>query len=340
MGFLVLLTVSAVQNFELVWMGILCKIINSTFVVARVLWSRPWSVADRPHGGRGPSGPLARTVRPPSADRPDPGRAMQFYSFYCGVWYQLFIYGCLSHYCSGLGGLRKKLVGRFKSKHPRGDDADYTPTTDSEAQSSAGGTESMDTEDFPHIHHDYAIDTTGWTFPKRRFSMAEYCSRRTVNQYTLPSDTNVQFFHTQLQFDVFWGTLVDTNLHKHQVIDWSFMLGQSVMKDLIPKFETCGLYQFMGQRTDFSEMAVKQFLATSEIDIEEESITWITGFKRYSASFADFATANSLDYGIISAGLDLYTEDNFEDFVQFYEPARLEYPGGLERQQDSGIILL
>jgi hypothetical protein len=215
----------------------------------------------------------------------------------------------------GLGGLRKKLAGRFKSKRPRGDDADYTPTTDSEAQSSAGGTESMDTEDFPHVHPDYPIDTTGWTYPKRRFSMAEYCSRRTVNQYTLPSDTNIQFFHTQLQFDVFWGTLVDTNFHKHQVIDWSFMLGQSVMEDLIPKFETCGLYQFMGQRIDFSEMAVKQFLVTSEIDIEEESIAWMTGFKRYSASFADFATANSLDYGIISAGLDLYTEDNFEDFV-------------------------
>jgi hypothetical protein len=55
---------NTVQNFELVWMDILCKIINSTFVAARVLESRPWSVADRPPGGRGPSGPLARTVRP------------------------------------------------------------------------------------------------------------------------------------------------------------------------------------------------------------------------------------------------------------------------------------
>jgi hypothetical protein len=149
-------------------------------------------------------------------------------------------------YCSGLGGLRKKLAGRFKSKRPRANDADYTPTTDSKAQSSDGGNVSMDTEDIPHIHPDYPIDITGWTFPKRRFSMVEYCSRRTMNQYTLPSDTNVQFFHTQLQFDVFWGTLMDTNFHKHQVIDWSFMLGQSVMEDLIPKFETCGLYQFMG----------------------------------------------------------------------------------------------
>jgi hypothetical protein len=119
---------------------------------------------------------------------------------------------------------------------------------------------------------------------------------------------------------------MDTNFHKHQVIDWTFMLGQSVMEDLISKFEICGMYQFMGQKTDFSEMAVKQFLATAEIGIEEESITWMTGFKRYSATFADFVAANSLNYGIISAGIDLYTEDNFEDFVQFYEPTRLGIP--------------
>jgi hypothetical protein len=189
-----------------------------------------------------------------------------------------------------------------------------------------GGSVSMDTEDVPHTHPGYPIDITGWTYPKRRFSMAEYCSRRTANQYALPSNTNIQFFHSQLQFDIFWGTLMDTNFHKHQVIDWTFMLGQSVMEDLIPKFEACGLYHFMGQITDFSEMAVKQFLAIAEIDIDEESITWMTGFKRYSATFAEFATTNSLDYNTISAEINLYTEDNFEEFVQFYEPARLGIP--------------
>ena len=45
----------------------------------------------------------------------------------------------ISHiYCSGLGSLKKKLAGRFKSKRHRADDADYNPATDSEAQSSAG----------------------------------------------------------------------------------------------------------------------------------------------------------------------------------------------------------
>jgi hypothetical protein len=172
-------------------------------------------------------------------------------------------------YCSGLGGLKKKLAGRFRSKRHRIDDADYNPATDSEAQSSARGSISMDTEDVPHAHPDYPIDITGWTYSKRRFSMAEYCSRRTVNQYDLPSDINIQFFHTQVQFDVFWGTLMDTKFHKYQVIDWNFMLGQSVMEGLIPKFEACGLYNFMGQKTYFSEMVVKQFLATAKIDIDE-----------------------------------------------------------------------
>jgi hypothetical protein len=46
----------------------------------RVLESRPWTVADRPPGGRGPSGPVARTVRPSSADSPDPGRELHFLS--------------------------------------------------------------------------------------------------------------------------------------------------------------------------------------------------------------------------------------------------------------------
>ena len=135
-------------------------------------------------------------------DSPAPDRKLHLLSLCCGVINNSPM--VISHiYCSGLGGLRKKIAGRFKSKRAHGDDADYNPTTDSEAQSSARGSVSMDTEDVLHAHPDYPIDIIGWTYPKRRFSMAEYCSRRTINQYALPSDTNIQFFHTQLQFDVF-----------------------------------------------------------------------------------------------------------------------------------------
>jgi hypothetical protein len=37
--------------------------------------------------------------------------------------------------------------------------------------------------------------------------------------------------------------------------------------------------------------------------------------KRYVVTFAEFATANILDYGMISHGVDLYTEDQFEDYA-------------------------
>ena len=104
----------------------------------------------------------------------------------------------------------------------------------------------MDTEDAPHTHPDNPIDITGWIYPKMGFSMAEYSFRRIVDQFTLPYDTSIQYFHTQLQFDVFWGTLMDTKFYKHQVIDWDYMQGQSVMEGLIEKF-----HAFMGQRTGY-----------------------------------------------------------------------------------------
>jgi hypothetical protein len=93
---------------------------------------------------------------------------------------------------------------------------------------------------------------------------------------------------------------MDIKFHKHQVIDWDYMQGQTVMEGLLAKFQACGLYEFMGQRTNFNELIVKQFLATTKINIEDQLIVWMTRFKRYVAIFAEFAAANSLDYAIIS----------------------------------------
>lgn len=82
----------------------------------------------------------------------------------------------------------------------------------------------------------------------------------------------------------------------------------------------------MGKKTDYNEMVVRQFLATSEIDTEEMSIIWMTGHRRYSTTFVEFAEENILNYNMISVGLDLYTEDIFEDYVQYYKPAMLGIP--------------
>jgi hypothetical protein len=139
---------------------------------------------------RGPSGTLAWTVRL-LADYPiDLVVIFSGYYLIIGILYIMFF--------SVFGGLKKKLAGRFLSKRRRVDDSGYNPATDSEAQSSVGGSVSLDTEDAPHSHPDYPIDITGWTYPRMRFSMAEYSSRRTVDQFSSPSDTNIQYFRTQL----------------------------------------------------------------------------------------------------------------------------------------------
>jgi hypothetical protein len=141
--------------------------------VARTV--RPWV--------HGPSGTLARIVRLLADFRID--LVVNFFrlsSYYWDSLYSIF---------SGFGGLKKKLAGQFLSKCHHAHDSDYNPATDSEAQSSDGGSVSLDTEDAPHSHPDYPIDITGWTYPRMRFSMAEYSSRRTVDQFSLPNDTNI-----------------------------------------------------------------------------------------------------------------------------------------------------
>jgi hypothetical protein len=72
---------------------------------------------------------------------------------------------------------------------------------------------------------------------------------------------------------------MDTEFHKNQVIDWEYMQGQPDVEGLIAHFQACGLYVFLGQRTDYNEMEVKQFIATAEINIEDQMIVWMAGFK-------------------------------------------------------------
>jgi hypothetical protein len=63
-----------------------------------------------------------------------------------------------------------------------------------------------------------------------------------------------------------------TKFHKHQVIDWDYIQGQTVMEGLLAKFQQCGLYEFMGQMTYFNELTVKQFLTTAEINTKDQLI--------------------------------------------------------------------
>jgi hypothetical protein len=102
---------------------------------------------------RGPSGTLAWTVRP-LTDYPISLDVIIFLSL---SWYWDYLY-CVFQW---IWWSQEEAGRRFLSKHRRADDLDYNSATNSEAQSSAGGSVSLDTEDAPHSHPDYPIEITG-----------------------------------------------------------------------------------------------------------------------------------------------------------------------------------
>jgi hypothetical protein len=102
---------------------------------------------------RGPSGTLARTIHP-MTDHPITHAVILFHLLLS--WYWDYLYCVFSE----LDGLKKKLARRFLSIRRRVDDSNYNPATDSETQSSARGSVSLDTKDAPHSHPDYPIDIT------------------------------------------------------------------------------------------------------------------------------------------------------------------------------------
>jgi hypothetical protein len=98
-------------------MVIFCRINVWVIGATRVLENRPWTVADRPPCGRGPSGPLAWIVWPPSVDSPDPDRKLKFLSLW--LWhYQQFISGYFSHLLQWSGWYSEEACRSLQIKAP------------------------------------------------------------------------------------------------------------------------------------------------------------------------------------------------------------------------------
>ena len=72
---------------------------------------------------------------------------------------------------------------------------------------------------------------------------------------------------------------------------------------------------------------IRQFYATLEINIVEETFRWTTGKRTYYATFAQFAEANQLDYNFINSeqSMNVVLENPLDenDYPMFYEPAHL-----------------
>jgi hypothetical protein len=90
---------------------------------------------------------------------------------------------------------------------------------------------------------DLVRDLVALNFPSRQWTAEAYSNARSGNQYNFDRDTNILYFHTQVQQDVFFGHIAKKTMFRHQTIDLGYMSSQQIMSDLIDKFEN--MYKFL-----------------------------------------------------------------------------------------------
>jgi hypothetical protein len=206
-------------------------------------------------------------------------------------------------------GSGKKILEKLKmkkggtSKRRRKDD-DYIPTP-SELDATESSAAEIESDEEVSMNDrggvDEEIDIHSYTAPRRHWTTESYSRERSPYQYALDRDTPVLFFHTQVQLDAFFGHLVDKTVFKHKYIDFGYMFEQPVMTDLVPCFEAIGLRNFLEHRCDWNDTIIRQFYATAEINVLEGTLEWMTGRRKYDATFAEFAAANMLDYNSLAS---------------------------------------
>ena len=115
------------------------------------------------------------------------------------------------------------------------------------------------------------------------------------------------------------------------------MRSQPVMTERVDRFEQMGLVSFLQHRCDWNETVIRQFYATLEISMEEEKIWQKTGIRIYYATFAQFATANQLDYDFITneQSMNIVLENPLDenDYPIYYEPANVGIAREIGRTQ-------
>ena len=60
---------------------------------------------------------------------------------------------------------------------------------------------------------------------------------------------------------------------------------------LLKIFQELGLYEFLNFKCDWNTTVARQIYAIIEISHESQKIEWMTGSRKYEASFRDFASA-------------------------------------------------
>jgi hypothetical protein len=156
--------------------------------------------------------------------------------------------------------------------------------------------------------------------PRRQWTQREFAIARNDNAYNKPHDTHNLYFHTTVQEQAFFSSLMESAVFTHQKVDFDYLESKLVLAGVATKLENLGLKLFLQHRCDWNDTIVRQFYATYEMDFICKKMRWMTGKSEYEATFAEFAAVNLLNYEYFSDAVDVYNEDILENTVVFYEP--------------------
>ena len=174
--------------------------------------------------------------------------------------------------------IKKASASKRQRDSDDSDDVDYAPNPcDLAAASSVGGVGDDSSDEDIEGDEDDVTDLMGLDLPSKQWTAESHGNARSVNQLNVPRDINILYFRTEIQQDAYFGHLVKKTVFKHQTIELAYMRSQPVMTDLVDRFETMGLENFLHHRCDWNEIVIRQFYATLEISMEEERIWWTTG---------------------------------------------------------------
>jgi hypothetical protein len=154
------------------------------------------------------------------------------------------------------------------------------PSQSEAAYSYASGSHDIDMELDPQVYQG----------PIKRWTGDSYKKTHMVCSYEQKEDSLSPQFRTKVQHNAFYGHLINRS------IDWDYLDKYASTYPLKAKFQHIGLLKFTQFTCDWNDTIIRQFYATVEVDWEEDTISWITSSRKFTATFAEFVTTCQINY--------------------------------------------
>lgn len=83
---------------------------------------------------------------------------------------------------------------------------------------------------------------------------------------------------------------------------WEHLKAYAPTAELVKKLHTLGWKKVLGFHHGWNEAVIRQFYATLEVHKDSERLIWMTGHRRFEASYRNLATVVGVDYNRMMRG--------------------------------------